>query len=501
MQLAARIEKIVLFSLGIMEELWRWGMVRLLIRIEGGKGGFRGRGGLWDLAFESWDGGAPDDYGIGGEMNTKYPTIWEAVYFMGWTWSVVETSLSWYSVRPTTTEEIRCYQETFGPSIREDRRDSPRRPLLGKRTRSHSDYHTFISNNFSDDDDDDLDDIEHPAISSRPSPRHSFFESFRHKRLANSRRNSKLSTGEPKLHISGSPHIEGSSSPTACNDSATDPTTPKAFGKSGSLEAGELTPRASRALNVQPILGRQDGISDNDYGDDEGSLSDFETSSLMSSSSDNGERIAPILSSSLPYDPETEAHYPHHRDHVPHRQASYSTLGDNAPALLSSSGPGHSDTDSDLEDPRRRIYPSFPSYSSSYNHTHFPQNPAPHPPGSSSANTVSSIRHYHTKRRVYGVSVDRLHAYLPVMWRTASLLRHIGHAMMFAWAPALVFKGRFQWWCLLVLTVLALRKGYNTLEWFGGGASRKGLLRSSTILLFFGCMIYLTSLGVWGLLW
>jgi hypothetical protein len=376
-----------------------------------------------------------------------------------------------------------------------------------------------------------MEDIEHPVVSSRPSPRHSFFESFRHKRLANSRRNSKLSTGEPKLHISGSPHIEGSSSPTACNDSAPDPTTPKAFGKAGSLEAEELTPRASRALNVQPLLERQDGISDNDYGDDEGSLSDFETSSLMSSSSDNGERIAPILSSSLPYDPETEAHYPHH-DHVPHRQASYSTLGDNAPALLSSSGPGHSDSDSDLEEPivevhedddqdlstppgqdnditpivpsrspRRRIYPSFPSYSSSYNHTHFPQHAAPHPPGSSSANTVSSLRHYHTKRRVYGVSVDRLHAYLPVMWRTASLLRHIGHAMMFAWAPALVFKGRFQWWCLLVLTVLALRKGYNTLEWFGGGASRKGLLRSSTTLLFFGSMIYLTSLGVWGLLW
>jgi hypothetical protein len=93
MQLAARIEKVVLFSLGIVEELWRWGMVRLLIRIEGGKGGFRGRGELWDLAFGSWDGGAADDYGIGGEMNTKYPTIWEAVYFMGWTWSVVETSV------------------------------------------------------------------------------------------------------------------------------------------------------------------------------------------------------------------------------------------------------------------------------------------------------------------------------------------------------------------------------------------------------------------------
>ena len=92
LRLAARIEWSVLFALGVVEELWRWAIARLLIRLLGGKGGFRGRGELWDLAS------AGRLFGVrrGGSAlaaNTKYPSIWEAVYAMGWTWSLVETAV------------------------------------------------------------------------------------------------------------------------------------------------------------------------------------------------------------------------------------------------------------------------------------------------------------------------------------------------------------------------------------------------------------------------
>jgi hypothetical protein len=92
-QLAARIEKSVLFGLGVVEEIWRWGVVRVLIRLEGGKGGFRGRGELWDLLYASLMGtvATADEFGVVSPTNTKYPTIWEAVYLMGWIWSLVET--------------------------------------------------------------------------------------------------------------------------------------------------------------------------------------------------------------------------------------------------------------------------------------------------------------------------------------------------------------------------------------------------------------------------
>ena len=160
---------------------------------------------------------------------------------------------------------------------------------------------------------------------------------------------------------------------------------------------------------------------------------------------------------------------------------------------------------SDSRSPRRRIYPSFPSYSPAYNRAHFPP-PAAHSPSSTPTPTTAvpaARRQYFgqpAKRRVYGVSVDRLPAYLPVVWRMAGAFRHIGHALVFAWAPALVFDGRFQWWCFLVLVALAGRKGWNTVEWFGGSASRAGLRRSSALLWAVGAAIYLVGLFVWGVL-
>lgn len=81
-RLASAIECTILFLLGVLEEIWRWGLVRILIRLQGGGGGFRGRGELWDLEKVLWN--------ETGSMNTNYPSIWEAVYFMGWSWSVME---------------------------------------------------------------------------------------------------------------------------------------------------------------------------------------------------------------------------------------------------------------------------------------------------------------------------------------------------------------------------------------------------------------------------
>ena len=182
----------------------------------------------------------------------------------------------------------------------------------------------------------------------------------------------------------------------------------------------------------------------------------------------------------------------------------------------------------DNRSPRRRIYPSFPSYSPAYNHAHFPPLAAHSPSSTPTPTTAVPVarhqyyehphRHQHyqhhhrhhrphhhqqqqlAKRRVYGVSVDRLHAYLPVVWRTASAFRHIGHSLVFAWAPALVFDGHFQWWCFLVLVALAGREGWNTVEWFGGSASHAGLRRSSALLCAVGAVIYFVGLFVWGVL-
>jgi len=453
---------------------------------------------------------------------------------------------SWYSIRPTSAGEIRRYQETHG-FRRGSGGNSLRGPLLGRRTRC-SDYSTIQT---SDD---------NTGVSSRAGERRSFFECINRKRRdlgspqsgssrAGGRRGVRRSGGggggggrDLTIQFATSPHVEGSSSTTACDDSLqASSATPKAFGKAMDMEQGEATPRACQDTRVQP-LERQDGISDNDYGDDEGSLSGFGSDSgLSSQSSCSGERVPPILSSSLSYDP--EPHHPHH-EHIPHRQTSYSTLGDAAAAVLSSSMAGGSDYEGDegeeiveiheddyqgaepqqsepnpiaeaipitpsaSRSPQRRIYPSFPSYSASYNHAHFPQSSGGAAAGSSSntaTTTTTAVAprycHSHPRRRVYGVSVDRLHAYLPIMWRTAAMLRHIGHAMFFAWAPTLIFQGRFQWWCFLVLVMLAVRKGWNTVEWFGGSASRAGLLKSSTLLLGISTAIYLVSLDLWGLLW
>lgn len=80
-RLAQGIELAVLFSMGIVEEVWRWGLVRVLVSSEGGEGGYRG------IACLGW---AWDD---GGGSGDSRPSIWKMVYFMGWVWSFVECTV------------------------------------------------------------------------------------------------------------------------------------------------------------------------------------------------------------------------------------------------------------------------------------------------------------------------------------------------------------------------------------------------------------------------
>lgn len=91
--LAESLEWSILFMLGSLEEVWRWGLVRLLIRWEGGGGGFGGES-IASVVVGSINTGEGIKLlgniglgpgGVGG--------IWEGVYFMGWIWTLLESGV------------------------------------------------------------------------------------------------------------------------------------------------------------------------------------------------------------------------------------------------------------------------------------------------------------------------------------------------------------------------------------------------------------------------
>lgn len=256
---------------------------------------------------------------------------------------------------------------------------------------------------------------------------------------------------------------------------------------------------SSRLRKVQREQAEEQADSDNGYGDDEESVTSDSGRSSMDST--RFESVTPLLSSSLPYDPSQQ--HPHHESQAllqnQRQQMTYNTMAGSLPleptddnedgiVTVHECDPEDECSDHDREatprtqrSPIDRVYPSYPSYSASYNHSHFPSAPAG--PSSVSPNTRPSS----TKRKsasnnikaqrcssktVYGTDVNTLSPYLPVLWRIAALLRHISHALIYAWAPLLVFKSRFQWVSFLVLFFLAGKKGWSTVEWFGGGVSR-----------------------------
>lgn len=286
---------------------------------------------------------------------------------------------------------------------------------------------------------------------------------------------------------------ESESSRTAYDESLRP--THNSFHQPKNIDADLETGLLSRLREIRREQAEEQADSDNGYGDDEESGSDSGRSSIDSARFDT---VTPLLSSSLPYDPNQQ--HPHHEGQAllqnQRQQMIYNTMAD--PLPLEPTDDNEEDEivtvhecDPDGEygeatpkvqkSPIDRVYPSYPPYSVTYNHAHFPCAPAG--PSSATANTRLSL----TKRKpannsvntpscssntVYGADVNTLPPYLPVLWRASALLRHISHALIYAWAPALAFKGHFQWVTFLVLLFLAGKKGWSTVEWFGGGVSR-----------------------------
>ena len=80
--LATVLEWIVLFLVGFTEELIRLAVVKVLVNLEGGEGGFGGEG-------PSNSTRPATDWMQLRSVEVK-PGIWEGVYLMGWTWSLLE---------------------------------------------------------------------------------------------------------------------------------------------------------------------------------------------------------------------------------------------------------------------------------------------------------------------------------------------------------------------------------------------------------------------------
>ena len=88
-RLAQGIELGVLFSMGVVEEVLRWGLVRILVGLEGGAGGYRGQATCSVLEWIAT--------GNAEGSGRTCPSIWEGVYFMGWIWSFVECMVGDFS--------------------------------------------------------------------------------------------------------------------------------------------------------------------------------------------------------------------------------------------------------------------------------------------------------------------------------------------------------------------------------------------------------------------
>jgi len=147
----------------------------------------------------------------------------------------------------------------------------------------------------------------------------------------------------------------------------------------------------------------------------------------------------------------------------------------------------------------RRVYPSFPSYTSSYHHAYFP---AASPTIGPESPLINLRRHCNTPSEdIFGIDVNELPLYYVIFWAATNLLGHIAHVMFFAWAPALIFEGQFMWWTFFVVLLLVCKKGLFIAELFGGGAARMGVLRVSIFTVGLGVLLYIISLGVWGFIW
>lgn len=76
---AEGLEWAVLFLVGFLEEIWRWGVVRILVNLEGGEGGYGNLSWLHMIKVANED--------VSGS------NIWKGVYFMGWVWCCIESGV------------------------------------------------------------------------------------------------------------------------------------------------------------------------------------------------------------------------------------------------------------------------------------------------------------------------------------------------------------------------------------------------------------------------
>ncbi|KAF3905374.1 hypothetical protein ABW21_db0202431 [Orbilia brochopaga] len=93
-----------LFFLGLVEEIVRWTLVRCLSNIEGGGGGY---GAKHPEPNHHHDPLSRDGYGFPESSSVEVaPGIWEGIYLMGWTWSALESVHVWWLLRcPPPTED------------------------------------------------------------------------------------------------------------------------------------------------------------------------------------------------------------------------------------------------------------------------------------------------------------------------------------------------------------------------------------------------------------
>lgn len=240
-------------------------------------------------------------------------------------------------------------------------------------------------------------------------------------------------------------------------------------------------------------VGRNGADSGDDYGDDEESDSAI-SSNRSSMDSTTYQAQTPLLSSSLPYDPSQQ--HPHHESQAL-LQSSQIPVSYNTIPHLPPSPPHHQSSDHEGLFSSQPPYLAGPSSSTAtITPLHRPSPPRRKPTNPEAPN-LSTRR---CTRKVYGVNINSLAPYLPIMWRATALLRHLSNALIYAWAPAIVYQGRFQWWGLVILLLLAGKRGWHTVEWFGGGASRVGLVKSSIMALVLATVIYFFGLGVWGII-
>ncbi|KAF8425971.1 hypothetical protein EV426DRAFT_38399 [Tirmania nivea] len=518
-RLAEGLEWTVLFLVGFLEEVWRWGVVRILVKLEGGDGGYGTVSWIQTIRTKA------EDF-IAFE-NASGGRLWKGVYFMGWIWCCIESGFAWRSFAPHNEEghhtaQHHHHNHHHHHHQRHDRSNrhryegssqaSPRTPYFLHSRGSHGGS---------------------PSVDAADGV-NPFFGTFRTQIWGGS--DSRQNLSKTNLSLRDPPRVE--IHPSSADPSRTMFGSQCTFGGT-SISGGQVateppqSPTTGRYNRDLEGGQRQEGNnSDNEYGDDEDdyycSPSESDSSSSIRSSSEiAGSRSAtPLLSSSLPYDPNSE--HPHQAFEQQsllqsqYRRMSYNTLTEPVPAPSNANSyedegsegevilQDHGQNDSSggatrVSPPRTRAYPSYPSYSASYNHSYFAASPATrsrsfnlHLPGSprsplspindgyfpqqpvqeqqqpqqSQRTRPSRLPLHHYLRMIYGVDTNFLGIWLPILWRTAALFRGLGHVLLFAWFPGLMHEGHFQFWTLLMVSFISAQKGWYTVEWVGGTVAR-----------------------------